>query len=66
MEIEQYQSKFEYIKGIKNTLAYTMSRPIAINPDTCQDAEPEGQEYGYYVLDELLNVSDKKYHHRLM
>ena len=47
VETEQYWIKFEYIKGIKNTLADTMSRLIAINPDTYQDLEPEGQEYGY-------------------
>ena len=40
MGIEQYQIKFEYIKGIKNTLANTVSRQIFINPDTCQDLEP--------------------------
>ena len=34
-----------------------MSRPIAIDPDTCQDLEPEGQEYVCCVFDELPNVS---------
>ena len=34
-----------------------MSRLIVINPDMCQDPEPEGQEYGYYILEELPNVS---------
>ena len=57
MEIEQYQIKFEYIKGIRNTLADTMSRLIIINHDTCQGLEPEGQEYGYCILEELPNVS---------
>ena len=56
MEIEQYQIKFEYIKGVKNTLADTMNSLIAIDPDSCQDPEPEGQEYGYCVLEELPNV----------
>ena len=32
-KIEQYGIKFKYIKGIKNTLADTMNRLIAINPD---------------------------------
>ena len=57
VEKEQYRIKFEYIKGIKNTLADTMSRLIVINPDTCQDPEPEGQEYGYCIFEELTNVS---------
>ena len=57
MEIEQYLIRFEYIKGTKNTLADTMSRLIAIDPDTCQDMEPKGQEYGYWVFEELSNIS---------
>ena len=31
-----------------------------INPDTCQDLEPEGQEYGYCIFEELPNVSTTK------
>ena len=57
VEIEKYQMKFEYIKGIRNTLANTMSRLITIDPDTCQHLEPEGQEYGYCVYEELPNIS---------
>ena len=34
-----------------------MSRLIVIEPDTCQDPEPEGQDYGYCVFEELPNVS---------
>ena len=37
---------FEYIKGIKNTLADTMSRLIALDPDNQLVNEPEGFEYG--------------------
>ena len=43
----------EYIKGIKNTLADTMSRLIDINPQTQQDLEPEGYKFGYYTFDTL-------------
>ena len=50
MDIEQYQIKFEYTKGIKNTLADTMYRLIVIDPDTCQDWEPQVEEYGYCIL----------------
>ena len=50
-------NKFEDIKGIKNTLADTMSRLITINPDTCQDLEPKGQKYEYCVFKELPNFS---------
>ena len=44
---------FEYIKGIKNTLADTMSRLIEIDPQVQSEAEPEGYEFGYYTFDQL-------------
>ena len=44
-----------------------MSRLIVINPDTCQDQEPEGHGYGYGVFEELSYVSTKReYPHLLM
>ena len=50
VEISPYKIKFEYIKGIKNTLANTMSRLIKIVPDTKPLPEPEGYEFGYYAF----------------
>ena len=49
--------KFEFIKDIKNTLTNTMSRLIAIDLETCQDPEPEGQKDEYCIFEELPNVS---------
>ena len=46
IEISPFRITFEYIKGIKNTLADTMSRLIDINPQIQQDTEPEGYEFG--------------------
>ena len=34
-----------------------MSRLIKLDPDKYQDPEPEGQEYGHCVFEELPNVS---------
>ena len=53
IEILPFHITFEYIKGIKNTLANTMSRLIEIDPQVRQDAEPEGYEFGYYTFDSL-------------
>ena len=53
IEISPFRITFEYIKGIKNTLADTMSRLIEIDPQVKQDAEPEGYEFGYYTFDSL-------------
>ena len=38
-------------------MADTISRLIAIDPDTCQDPVADGQEYEYYMFDELPNFS---------
>ena len=53
IEILPFRITFEYIKGIKNTLADTMSRLIKIDPQTQQESEPEGYEFGYYSFDSL-------------
>ena len=53
IEISPFCITFEYIKGIKNTLADTMSRLIDIDPQIQQDSEPEGYEFGYYTFDTL-------------
>ena len=53
IEILPFRITFEYIKGIKNTLADTMSRLIDIDPQIQQDLEPEGYEFGYYTFDTL-------------
>ena len=61
IEISPFRITFKYIKGIKNTLADTMSQLIDIDPQIQQDSEPEGYEFGYYTFDtfpalEVLNV----------
>ena len=53
IEISPFPITFEYIKGIKNMLANTMSRLIEIDPQVRQDIEPEGYEFGYYTFDPL-------------
>ena len=53
IKISPFHITFEYIKGIKNTLADTMSRLIDIDPQIQQDSEPEGYEFGYYSFDTL-------------
>ena len=44
--MEDYQLKFEYIKGVKNTLADTMSRLVRLDPDVALPPEPDGQQFG--------------------
>ena len=60
IEISPFCITFEYIKGIKNTLADTMSQLINIDPQIQQDSEPEGYEFSYYMFDTLptLEISN--------
>ena len=60
IEISPFRITFEYIKGIKNTLADTMSRLIKIDSQVQQEPGPEAYEFGYYVFDSLpdIKVSD--------
>ena len=60
IEISPFHITFEYIKGIKNTLADTMSCLINIDPQIQLEPEPEGHEFGYYTFDPLpaLEVQD--------
>ena len=53
IEISPFHIMFEYIKGIKNTLADTMSCLINIDPQIQPEPEPEGHEFGYYTFDPL-------------
>ena len=60
IEISPFRITFEYIKGIKNTLADTMSRLIDVALQVQPESEPEGYEFGYYTFDTLpaLEVSN--------
>ena len=60
IEISPFCITFEYIKGIKNTLANTMSQLMNIDPQTQQESETEGYKFGYYTFDTLptLEVSN--------
>ena len=57
VEISPFHITFEYIKGIKNTLADTMSRLISIDLETELPPEDQGCEYGYYLFDPLPPIS---------
>ena len=56
IEILPFRITFEYIKGIKNTLADTISRLREKDPQVQQEPEPEGYEFGYYTFDNLPNI----------
>ena len=45
----KYTLKFEYVKGIKNTLADTMSRLVTLDPDIMLAKEPDGYQFGNQI-----------------
>ena len=59
MEISPFRTKFEYIKGIKNTLVDTISRLIDIDSDIKLEPAPKDHEYGYYIFDQLASITTK-------
>ena len=63
VEISPFHITFEYIKGIKNTLADMMSRLISIDPDTELPPEDQGCEYGYCLFDPLPPISTEDIYH---
>ena len=53
VEVSPFEITFEYVKGIKNTLADTVSRLIALDSDNQLVAEPEGFECGYCAFGDV-------------
>ena len=61
MELEAFNIQFDYIKGSNNILADTLSRLIAIDPDTPTMPEEPGYKFGYAIFEEFLKVQTKTY-----
>ena len=45
----KYTLNFEYVKGIKSTLADTMSRLVTLDPDITLVKETEGYQFGTQI-----------------
>ena len=56
VELESQNITFEYIPGIWNTLADTLSRLIEIDENIKLQPEEEGREFGYFPFEELPPV----------
>ena len=57
VELESQNITFEYIPGIKNTLADTLSRLIEMDENIKLQPEEEGKEFGYFPFEELPPVT---------
>ena len=53
VEFEAQNITFEYIPGIRNTLADTLSRLIEMDEDIKLQPEEEGKEFRYFPFEEL-------------
>ena len=60
IEISPFRITFEYIKGIKNTLARYHEQIDRYRSANTTRNEPKGYEFGYYTFDQLpaLEVSN--------
>ena len=56
-ELESQNITFEYISGIRNTLADTLSRLIEMDENIKLLPEDEGKEFGYFLFKELPPVT---------
>ena len=61
MKLEAFNIWFDYIKGSSNILVDTLSRLIAIDPDTPTTPEEPGYEFGYAIFEEFPKVQTKTY-----
>ena len=57
VELESQDITFEYIPGIRNTLADTLSRLIKMDDNIQLQLEEEGKEFGYFPFEELPPVT---------
>ena len=57
VELESQNITFEYIPGIQNTLADTLSRLIEMDENIKLQPEEEGKEFGYFPFKELPPVT---------
>ena len=57
VKLEAQNITFEYIPGIWNTLADTLSRLIEMDEDIKLQPEEEGKEFGYFPFKEIPPVT---------
>ena len=57
VKLESQNIAFEYIPGIRNTLADTLSRLIEMDKSIKLPPEEEGKEFGYFPFEELPPVT---------
>ena len=58
VELEQFNLKVEWVQGVKNTLADSLSRPLEVDPEAKLQPEKEGHEFGTLFFEELNETGE--------
>ena len=58
VELEQFNLKLEWIQGIKNTIADSLSGLLEVYPEAKIQYQKEGHEFGNYCLEELNETGE--------
>ena len=53
VELEQFNLKLEWIQGVKNTLADSLSRLLEVDPEAKLQPEKEGHEFGTFCFENI-------------
>ena len=57
VELEQFNLKLEWIQGIKNTLADSLSR-LLVDPEAKLQPEKEGHEFGTFCFENISETGE--------
>ena len=57
VELEQFNLKLEWIQGVKNTLADSLSRLLDVDPEAKLQAEKKGHEFGMFCFESVDEIS---------
>ena len=57
-ELEQFNLKLEWIQGIKNTLADSLSRLLEVDPEAKLQPEKEGHEFGTFCFENISETGE--------
>ena len=58
MELEQFYLKVEWIQGVKNTLADSLSKLLEVDPEAKLQPEKEGNEFSTFCFEELNETGE--------
>ena len=58
VELEQFNLKVEWIQGVKDTLADSLSRLLEVDPEAKLQPENQGHEFGTFCFEELNETNE--------